>query len=308
LAASLAGCVDRGDWKPAPRLEPQALGAQQTLAGARLDAAAWPADLWWHAYGDPQLDALVAEALAGSPSLEIAQARLRAAQAQAIARAPRVRRRRRWTPRRLASDIRSTGYSRRRSPAATQPTLVWRSTSVSTSTSGAAIAPCWPRHARGYRPGMPTARRHAWRSRSPWCVLTVQLDLWYALLDVANDNLKQQTAILELTQQRVSAGLENTARVKQSEGSVALTRAGVAAVQASIDLARNQLADLAAAGPDRGQTPAAPAARAAGRPRATLGAARGSARAPPGRGRGACAGGGRGSRGSRRRRRISTRT
>jgi NodT family efflux transporter outer membrane factor (OMF) lipoprotein len=81
----------------------------------------------------------------------------------------------------------------------------------------------------------------------------VQLDLWYALLDVANDNLKQQTAILELTQQRVSAGLENTARVKQSEGSVALTRAGVAAVQASIDLARNQLADLAAAGPDRGQ-------------------------------------------------------
>jgi len=32
------------------------------------------------------------------------------------------------------------------------------------------------------------------------------------LLDVANDNLSQQTAILELTQQRVSAGLENTAR------------------------------------------------------------------------------------------------
>src|SRR6202165_1297307 len=85
LAALLAGCVERGDWKPAPKLEPQALSAQQTLAGARLDAAAWPPDLWWHGYGDPQLDALVAEALAGSPSLEIAQARLRAAQAQAFA-------------------------------------------------------------------------------------------------------------------------------------------------------------------------------------------------------------------------------
>src|SRR2546427_381858 len=85
LAASLAGCVDRGDWKAAPRLEPQALGAQQALADARLDAAAWPADLWWQAYGDPQLDALIAEALAGSPSLAIAQARLRAAQAQALA-------------------------------------------------------------------------------------------------------------------------------------------------------------------------------------------------------------------------------
>src|ERR1700694_1623341 len=85
LAASLAGCVDRGDWQPAPTLEPQPLSAQKTLAGARLDAASWPPDLWWHGYGDPQLDALVAEALAGSPSLEIAQARLRAAQAQAIA-------------------------------------------------------------------------------------------------------------------------------------------------------------------------------------------------------------------------------
>ena len=76
----------------------------------------------------------------------------------------------------------------------------------------------------------------------------------YALLDVTNDNLKQQAAILDLTQQRVAAGLENTARVKQSEGMLALTRAGVAAVQASIDLARDQLADLVGAGPDRGQT------------------------------------------------------
>ena len=81
----------------------------------------------------------------------------------------------------------------------------------------------------------------------------VQLDLSYDLLDVANDSLKQQLNILDLTQQRVGAGLENTARVKQSEGIVALTRAGVEATQANIDLARNQLADLVGAGPDRGQ-------------------------------------------------------
>ena len=63
-AASLAGCVGRGDWKPAPRLEPQSLTAQQTLAGARLEPKAWPAQRWWHGYGDPQLDTLVDEALA----------------------------------------------------------------------------------------------------------------------------------------------------------------------------------------------------------------------------------------------------
>jgi NodT family efflux transporter outer membrane factor (OMF) lipoprotein len=80
----------------------------------------------------------------------------------------------------------------------------------------------------------------------------IQLDLSYALLDVTNDNLKQQSAILALTQQRVGAGLENLARVKQSEGIVALTRAGLAAVEANIALARDQLGDLAGAGPDRG--------------------------------------------------------
>jgi NodT family efflux transporter outer membrane factor (OMF) lipoprotein len=82
----------------------------------------------------------------------------------------------------------------------------------------------------------------------------IQFDLNYSLLDVTNDNLTQQQSILDLTQQRVSAGLENTARVKQSEGTVALTRAGLAFVEANIELSRNQLADLAGAGPDRGQS------------------------------------------------------
>src|SRR5580704_4424137 len=94
VALALAGCVDRGDWKPAPQLQPQSLQTAQALKDAKLEPSAWPADEWWRSYGDPQLDALVAEALAGSPSLEIAQARLRAAQAQAVsahaARAPQV--------------------------------------------------------------------------------------------------------------------------------------------------------------------------------------------------------------------------
>src|SRR5579863_1834642 len=85
LALALAGCIDRGGWKPAPQLPPQALAADRTLAAARVEPAAWPVDAWWRAYGDPQLDELVGEALRGSPSLEIAEARLRAAQGQAIA-------------------------------------------------------------------------------------------------------------------------------------------------------------------------------------------------------------------------------
>jgi Outer membrane efflux protein len=39
----------------------------------------WPADAWWKSYGDAQLDTLVDEALANSPTLAVADARLRRA-------------------------------------------------------------------------------------------------------------------------------------------------------------------------------------------------------------------------------------
>jgi outer membrane protein TolC len=60
---------------------PEAYATAQTLPAS--DAAAWPVDAWWKAYGDAQLDALVDEALAGSPTLAQAEARLRRAQALA---------------------------------------------------------------------------------------------------------------------------------------------------------------------------------------------------------------------------------
>ncbi len=85
LVLLLSGCVARGDWKPQPELTPASLAAARTLAQAPLAATAWPAEGWWQRYGDQQLDTLIGEALGGSPSLEIATARLRAAQGQALA-------------------------------------------------------------------------------------------------------------------------------------------------------------------------------------------------------------------------------
>lgn len=45
--------------------------------------SAFPADTWWQAYRDPGLDALMAEALAASPDMAVAAARIAAADAQA---------------------------------------------------------------------------------------------------------------------------------------------------------------------------------------------------------------------------------
>ena len=55
------------------------------IDGAQVDlvdtAITWPADTWWTRYGDPQLNALVEDALRNSPSLSRAQARLAQANA-----------------------------------------------------------------------------------------------------------------------------------------------------------------------------------------------------------------------------------
>src|SRR5215469_3886581 len=252
LALALCACVDRGGWQPGSQLAPQALSLSHTVGEAAVEPAAWPADGWWRRYGDAQLDALIDEALAGSPSLATTQARLRAAQAQAVvaraARLPTTTANAEATRQRYAEDY------------------LFPPPFGGSYVNDGRVAldfgwdlDFWGRNrARlaAARSGVAAAEADRAAARLALAVAVVQayiqLDLQYALLDVTNDNLKQQQSILELTRERVSAGLENAARVKQSEGQVALTRAAVAYIEASIELARNQLADLVAAGPDRG--------------------------------------------------------
>src|SRR5436190_9465272 len=62
--------------KPTPHAASD-YGSSQSLASI---AAAWPADGWWRRYGDAQLNLLMNEALAGSPDLQAAAARVRTAE------------------------------------------------------------------------------------------------------------------------------------------------------------------------------------------------------------------------------------
>jgi multidrug efflux system outer membrane protein len=75
----LAGCVavpaDTGHMTRAD------LSHVQLAADIKLAQEGWPEAQWWLAYGDPQLDALIRQALQGSPTLEAAAARIAAAQA-----------------------------------------------------------------------------------------------------------------------------------------------------------------------------------------------------------------------------------
>src|SRR5579862_836277 len=79
-AVGLAACAALPTVGPKPTPTPIAsLAAEKSLAAPTSD---WPTDRWWETYGDPQLDALIDEALKGSPTLAQAEARLREADAQ----------------------------------------------------------------------------------------------------------------------------------------------------------------------------------------------------------------------------------
>ncbi|MBU6478624.1 MAG: multidrug RND transporter, partial [Xanthomonadaceae bacterium] len=63
-AAVLAGCAGTGGLRSdAAPMRAGSLHAEQSLAGVKLDATAWPREDWWKAIGDTQLDKLVDEAL-----------------------------------------------------------------------------------------------------------------------------------------------------------------------------------------------------------------------------------------------------
>ena len=76
---TLAACApDLGDM---PQIRPVA--SYETAKSFTAPIAAWPSDEWWKAYGDPQLNQLIEEALVGSPDLQVAAARVRGADAMA---------------------------------------------------------------------------------------------------------------------------------------------------------------------------------------------------------------------------------
>ena len=252
VAVVLAGCVERGDWHATPAIAPQNLIASRTLANTTVNPQAWPTDIWWTGYGDPQLNALITESFEGSPSLEIAQARLRAAQSQAV----------RAKAARLPTTSVDGQVTRQRFPEhglypaplagnyVTQGQLAldfsydidfWGRNREALASANANVQAAEADKAAA-RLALAIAVTRAY----------IQLDLSYAFLDVAQSNLEQENSILQLTQQRVAAGLENTARVKQAEGQAALVRAAVDYTQSNIDTARNALAALVGVGPDRG--------------------------------------------------------
>ncbi len=250
----LAGCASTAGLAPTSSLrDANALAAEHALQDAQVAAAAWPARDWWKVLNDSQLDALMDEALRGSPTLNIAAARTRkalaAADASATALSPRIdgsasSTRERFpenglTPPPLGGSTRTVNQL--------QATLSWE-------------IDFWGKNRAAYQAALGTARAAEVDAYAARLALStniaqayVQLQRAYLLHDVAAATLAERERIHALTRDRNAAGLDSRLELKQAESALPATREALVQIDEQMALARNQIAALMGAGPDRGQ-------------------------------------------------------
>jgi len=252
LVLLLAGCAsDRGIGHRSTPADPAALQAEKSL-GAESATGEWPALDWWKRFGDPQLDTLVDEALAGSPNMRLAQARLDQARAQArIARAP------------LRPQVNADASVNRQrfSENYIFPPPIGGSSYTTTQLDVSASweADFWGRNRAAYEAALGRTRAAQAEAFAARLALSagvgsvyVQLARAYDQLDLARRTLEDRERVQSLTSDRVRAGLDSRLELKQVETSIPAARARIAQIEEEISLARSQLAALLGNGPDRG--------------------------------------------------------
>ncbi|MEO5565371.1 MAG: efflux transporter outer membrane subunit [Luteimonas sp.] len=230
-------------------IDANALATQRSLAGDV--SAPFPTLAWWHAFGDPQLDALITEALSAAPSLQAADARAR--QAQALAG--------------LADALRkpTLGLGAQYTGVQIPQTMVPPPTGGEFKASTVLMldfkyAPdLWGGKRAKYAAAIGQARAadadaQAARLTLAANVATAYIGLAHAFdaLDVANAEQARSSRLSLLARQRVTAGLDNQSQLHQSEAMVAAARQQAQSAQQQIDSLRNALAALLGQGPDRG--------------------------------------------------------
>jgi len=262
LVLLLEGCASAGDTRPSRTLTPA------TELSAQAPTAPWPTARWWQAYGDAQLDRLVEQALAGQPTLQVAQARLRQAQAAAgaaeAARGPQVNATASLTNQRFSEN------------GQVPPPLAGRSA----WNNNAQIGLSWELDLFGrQRATLDAAIGQSRAAQADLQAARVLLagkvaSAYFNLArlvenrEVAALSLQQREQVLSLVRQRIAAGLDTSVELRQAEGLIAQSRVEVEALAESVGRARHALAELAGAGPNTFDTlaPTLSAVRAAALP------------------------------------------
>lgn len=229
------------------------LSAYESQASLKAPAAEWPADAWWTAYGDPQLDSLIAEALGNSPTLAGAQARLVKAQSAAAG-----------VQGAALPEVSLNGYA------------VGNKVSYNNGIPAAFVTKgyndagrltldfswdldFWGRNRAAIAAASSEARAAQAETAAARLMLSAavanayaDLGRQWALRDIAARAVELRAETGKLTDQRRANGAETQGAVSQASAELHAARAELGAQDEALTLARNQLAVLLGAGPDRG--------------------------------------------------------
>ncbi|WP_426701581.1 efflux transporter outer membrane subunit [Rhodanobacter sp. Col0626] len=253
LTFALAGCASSGGLHPdGTAIDPSSLKAERSLARLDLSPAEWPAGDWWQGLGDPQLDALMDEALHDNPGLGIADARARSAQAEAgladADRGPTLNAGASVSGARIPTTILPADSGGGRFTLAKYADLSFK--------WGLDL---WGGKRAAWQAAVGASRAAEIDARAARIELSGNVARAYAKLgyaftqqDLTSGELQRANQARELTRQRVAAGIDNQISLKQSDGEVASAEQDAALAARAVDSARSALAVLLGKGPDRG--------------------------------------------------------
>jgi NodT family efflux transporter outer membrane factor (OMF) lipoprotein len=248
LTITLAGCASSGGLHPDGTLtDPSTLKAERSLAQLNVTPAEWPAEDWWTGLGDPQLNALIAEALNDNPNLAVADARARAAQAELSAadaeRKPTLDASGSVDGVRVPTTLGSGHFSVAKEVHVSfkWDLDLWGGKRAEWEAAlGQSRAADIEQRAARIEVSANVARAYA------------QLSYAYAQQDVAKAELSRSEDARDLTRQRVAAGVDNQIQLKQSDAEVASAEGQGAKADRAIEDAESSLSVLLGKGPDRG--------------------------------------------------------
>ena len=253
----LQGCAQLPDLGEAPQAK--SVDALQSSASLQAAPADWPLDAWWMAYGDSQLNTLVDEALAGSPDLAGATARLQRAQAMTQVSGstlkPQIGINATFSHDKLSYNYLTpqsmtpqdwNGYGR--------VTLDFRWELDFWGKNRAALAAATSE--------LQASQAELAQSRlllaSGVAASYAELSRLHANRDTAAKSVAIRQKTAELFARRYANGLETRGSLREADARRAVAEGGLLALEEQVALQRNRLAMLLGAGPDRGLSITAP--------------------------------------------------
>ena len=253
LSLCLGGCISTLGIAPQRHaLDANTLTIDSAIGEAQRDAR-WPDQQWWRSYRDPQLDHWVTLALAGSPTLALAAARVREAKAMAGVVES-------------AEQLQANGQAslKRHNWPADQFYGPGALSGANTWDNNAGIGlsyalDLWGRERNASEQAVDLAHQRVAEARQAQLELQnnlvkvyIQLALHFAQRDIVEAELSQQKQILDLARRRLDAGIGTHLETSQAEAPLPETHRRIDALNEAIALARNQLAALAGRGPGEG--------------------------------------------------------